>query len=331
MRKPLLTLKNIFPFFIVISLLSCKQTEYSDTQTERLRALIIDGQNNHRVWPKATYMMKQYLEETGLFEVDIYRSQYTWRGEEFIGQFSATNNLEYIATEEPKADPNFAPPFSNYDLVVSNFGWRAEPWPASTQKAFEDYMKNGGGFVSVHGANNSFPDWPAYNEMTGLGGWGERDESNGPWLYFDETGELIRDHSAGVGGGHGKQHEFIIETRNTEHPIMKGIPQKWMHAKDELYNRLRGPAKHLTILASAFDDKEINGFGRNEPILMTINYHQGRIFHSTLGHSEEGVSCVGFITTFQRGAEWAATGKVTIPIPKDFPSDTESSSRAFTK
>ena len=38
----------------------------------QLKALIIDGQNNHAVWPKSTIMMKQYLEETGLFEVDIH-------------------------------------------------------------------------------------------------------------------------------------------------------------------------------------------------------------------------------------------------------------------
>jgi hypothetical protein len=46
---------------------------------ERMRALIVDGQNNHVVWPKSTIMMKQYLEGTGLFEVDVARTQFTWR------------------------------------------------------------------------------------------------------------------------------------------------------------------------------------------------------------------------------------------------------------
>jgi len=31
------------------------------------------------------------------------------------------------------------------------------------------------------------------------------------------------------------------------------------------------------------------------------------------------MKCVGFIATLQRGTEWAATGKVTIPLPENFP------------
>jgi len=48
---------------------------------EKLKALIVDGQNNHEVWPKSTIMMKQYLEETGLFEVEIGRTHYIWKSE----------------------------------------------------------------------------------------------------------------------------------------------------------------------------------------------------------------------------------------------------------
>jgi hypothetical protein len=33
------------------------------------------------------------------------------------------------------------------------------------------------------------------------------------------------------------------------------------------------------------------------------------------------LSCVGFLTTFQRGTEWAATGRVTQPVPASFPTD----------
>jgi len=47
----------------------------------KVKVLIVDGQNNHEVWPKSTIMMKQYLEETGLFEVDICRTKFTWKAE----------------------------------------------------------------------------------------------------------------------------------------------------------------------------------------------------------------------------------------------------------
>src|SRR5690606_13243495 len=134
------------------------------------KVLIVDGQNNHEVWPKSTIMMKQYLEETGLFEVDIDRTQFTWKAQREKDFLPLADVGETQDLENPKTDPDFSPPFHKYDVVVSNLGWMAADWPEATQKAFETFVKKGGGFVSVHAADNSFPDWKAYNEMIGLGG-----------------------------------------------------------------------------------------------------------------------------------------------------------------
>ncbi|WP_017445180.1 ThuA domain-containing protein [Gayadomonas joobiniege] len=316
-------------FFVVSALLTGCATAESDQHSEqKLRALIIDGQNNHVVWPKSTMMMKQYLEETDKFDVDVYRAKYVWKFARWGKSYPLNDGKSYTPVESPKADPDFAPEFAKYDVVISNFGWKAAGWPETTKRAFEHYMENGGGFVTVHAANNSYPEWPAYNKMIGLGGWGGRNHNSGPWVYY-KNDELVRDTSKGAGGGHGKQHEFVIRHRVTDHPITKGLPTEWMHSKDELYNRLRGPAENMTVLATAYDDKKHNGYGRHEPVLMTINYGEGRIFHTTLGHDQAAFSGVGFITTFTRGAEWAASGKVTIEKPEDFPTATESRSRAF--
>ena len=62
---------------------------------------------------------------------------------------------------------------------------------------------------------------------------------------------------------------------------------------------------------------------------MVLNYGEGRIFHNIMGHVDYSVACVGFLTSMLRGAEWAATGKVTQPIPDDFPTANTSSSRKF--
>lgn len=268
---------------------------------EPLKALIIDGQNNHGIWPKTTQMMKRYLLESGKFEVDI------------------------ATTAAQGTDKDFAPNFSDYDVVVSNYN--GAKWPESTQEAFVNYVKSGGGFVVVHAANNAFGDWKEYNEIIGLGGWGGRNEKSGPYVYFNDDGKLVRDTKPGRGGHHGPQHPFTVITRVADHPITKGMPKAWLHERDELYDFLRGPATNMTVLATAYASPDKGGSGRHEPMMMVLDYGQGRVFHTPMGHGDYSQACVGFVTALTRGAEWAATGEVTATIPDDFPSEDEVSLR----
>lgn len=260
----------------------------------KLKVLIVDGQNNHNNWLEKTKLLQEQLEAAGIFQVDIARAP---------------------AAEADMA--SFQPNFSAYDVVVSNYNGAA--WPEATRQNFEQYVRGGGGFVSFHAADNAFADWPEYNEMIGLGGWEGRNEKSGPYVYYNKEGEVIRDDSPGKGGHHGPQHEFTVTFRDTDHPISRGLPKEWLHSKDELYDQLRGPAKNFHILATAFSDDETkNGTGRHEPLLMTIHYGEGRVFHTALGHAPYSMESLGFITTLQRGTEWAATGQVSQPVPKDF-------------
>jgi type 1 glutamine amidotransferase len=296
---------------------------------EKMKALIVDGQNNHAVWPKSTVMMKQYLESSGLFEVDVARVRLisNYKREESWLPLAGAGETE--GSDKSIPDPNFSPDFSKYKVVISNFGFGAADWPEQTKKNFESYMNNGGGFVSVHAADNSWGNWPEYNKMIGLGGWGGRNEKSGPYVYYDAEGKVVRDDSPGKCGSHGPQGEFLITMRDKTHPITKGLPDFWMHSIDECYSNLRGPAENMTILATAADTPQLQKAGRNEPMLMTLVYGKGRVFHTTLGHDTGAFEGVGFIVTFLRGSEWAATGKVTQEIPKDFPSAEKSAARGF--
>lgn len=296
---------------------------------EKLKALIVDGQNNHAVWPKSTIMMKEYLEGSGLFEVEVARTRFisNYKREEAWLPLAGTGESE--KTEKPVPDPDFSPDFTQYSIVVSNFGYGAADWPEATRRNLETYMKNGGGLVVVHAANNSWGNWAEFNRMIGLGGWGDRNEKSGPYVYYDADGKVVRDASPGGCGRHGPQNEFVVTMRDKTHPITKDLPDFWMHTKDECYSLLRGPAENMTILATAADTPELKAMGRNEPMLMVISYGKGRVFHTTLGHDTEAFEGVGFITTFLRGSEWAATGKVTQPVPKDFPSADKATSRGF--
>lgn len=264
-----------------------------------LKALILDGQNNHD-WRATTPLLKRWLEETDLFHVDV-------------------------ATSPPGSDlSHFQPEFSKYDVVISNYN--GQPWSVATQESFLKYVRDGGGFVVVHAANNAFGSWKEYNEIIGLGGWGGRNEDSGPYVYFQD-GEIVRDTSPGNGGSHGSQHAFQVVIRDPDHPITRGMPNSWLHGKDELYDRLRGPGTNMEVLATAYSDPAQGGRGQHEPMIMTIQYGKGRIFHTPMGHADYSMKCVGFITTYQRGTEWAATGEVTIPIPEEFPTRDKVSNR----
>ena len=270
-----------------------------------IRAMILDGEQGgpYHAWQETTPYLKRMLTETGMFQVDIVTAPPA--GEDFS---------------------DFKPAFSKYQVIVANYDVPDERWSPELKASFEAYIRNGGGLVSYHAADNSFPGWPAYNKMIGIGGWRGRNEKSGPLWYYKD-GKLVSDTAPGNAGTHGARQAFQIVNQNTEHPITKGLPKTWMHVPDELYAALRGPGENMTVLATAYSDPANHGTGRNEPILMVISFGKGRIFHTTLGHDLAAMNCVGFIQTFQRGAEWAATGKVTQTVDADFPKADETSTR----
>ena len=281
-------------YLFCLTLFIVTPTDVKAQAGPKIKTLIIDGQNNHN-WAGTTPVLKDMLEKSDRFTVEV-------------------------ATCKPEDTKTFGPDFSKYDLVVMNFNNdRADGrWNSITERAFEKFVADGGGLVVYHAADNSFPSWKAYNEMCAIGGWGGRNEKSGPYLYW-ENGKPVRNPASGSGGHHGPQWEFLIEVRTPEHPIMKGMPQSFRHAKDELYDFMRGPAENVTILATAFANTSHGGSGRHEPQLLAIDFGKGRVFHTCLGHDVPQIKSVSFIATFLRGAEWAATGKVTIPVPEDMP------------
>jgi type 1 glutamine amidotransferase len=291
---------------VILAVLSFLCTGSCSQENKPLKALIVTGQNNH-AWKVSHVAIKQILENSGLFAVDIALSPA--KGEDMSV---------------------FKPDFSAYKLVVLDYN--GDRWPKETDQAFLDYVNKGGGVIFYHAADNAFREWTEFNKMMGFGGWESRDETDGPYIYLKD-GQLVYDNSPGAGGSHGNQHEFVLNAGNADHPIVKGLPAKWRHARDELYDRMRGPGKVKDVLYWAYSDPETRGSGRNELSLFTVDYGKARVFHTTLGHAgntlEENTAmqCTGFQVTLLRGAEWAATGKVTQIVPADFPTETTVSLR----
>lgn len=286
-----------------------------------IKVLLITGQSNrYHNWEVSSPIVRRWLEESRRFAVTV-------------------------ATTPPKGTtPNqdmssFAPRFSDYQAVVLDYeGFEFAP---PVKQAFVEYVRNGGGLVVLHAADNAFPGWPEYNEMIGVGGWGgftpgysSRTEAAGPKLRWRDGGMVIDSVTAGT-AQHPSPHDFLITNRAPEHPIMKGLPPAWLHANDELYSNLRGPARNVTILGTAMAPTSMpNGTGEHEPVIMAIGYGKGRVFHDTLGHVGAtqkapilAMHSVDYIVLLQRGTEWAATGSVTIPVPADFPTAERTSIR----
>ena len=236
-------------------------------------------------------MLKKILEDAGLFTVEVTTTPTRPTAPSLPKSATPEQNAAHAeklqAFMRAEADyqahaparwAQWRPNFKNYAVVVSNYN--GEDWPVEVRTAFVAYVRGGGGFVSYHAADNAFPDWPEYNAMIGVGGWGGRTEKSGPYLRL-RSGVWTKDLTPGPAGGHGPQHEFLMESFSPDHPILRGLPPQWLHAKDELYHGLRGPANSLTVLAAALSDRT----KEREPLLLAIIYGAGRVSGPTVGPS----------------------------------------------
>src|SRR5262245_25474905 len=192
-----------------------------------IRVMLLDGANNHD-WKATSPVIVKILDETGLFQT------------------------ARVTVDNAEID-RFKPDWTQYDVVVLNYntgiGSDAPQWLPEVRASFQRYVAGGGGLVSVHAADNAFAGWPEFNEMIGVGGWGNRDEHSGPYWYFKDD-KLVKDDAPGRAGSHGARLPFQVVVRDAAHPVTGGLPKMWMHHNDELYAQLRGPGKNMTILAT---------------------------------------------------------------------------------
>ena len=127
---------------------------------ERLRALVLSGQNNHN-WSKTTPVIEEILEQSRRFQVDV--------------------------TERP--DELTAEKLAKYDVIVTNWNnWGPKAtfktWPEPTRAAYLDFVRRGKGHVVVHAGSSSFYDWPEYQRLC-LAAWGLGKTGHGPRHEFE--------------------------------------------------------------------------------------------------------------------------------------------------
>jgi type 1 glutamine amidotransferase len=210
---------------------------------------------------------------------------------------SNSNRFEVKVDEEPAGLTDKI--LATYDLLILDYN--GPRWSPTAESAVQNFVRNGKGLVVVHGASYAFgdmeilgdhhvktgvhePPWPAYAAMTGAS-WSDAEPKS----------------------GHAPRHFFRVNVGDKD----------WgpdFTAYDELYHNLRMQAG-VRVVATAFDDPKNGGTGKNEPVLWTVPYGKGRVFHTTLGHDVAAMQESGFINTLLKGAEWAATTKIEPPDP----------------
>lgn len=232
---------------------------------------------NGHDWRATTPVLRKLLEDTGKFEVRVT--------EEFRG-----------------AGPETLAP---YDVVVLNYYEKKQPalrWGERAETALLDFARSGKGVVVFHFSTAAFEGWTEYEKMCG-----------GNWRPGN--------------GHHSARHDFTVDIKDANHPITRGMKASFPQPNDELYANLKWqPADTYHVLATAWDDhslykgkarQPIPGPGLHQPMLWTLNYGKGRVFVDALGHDPDAMKAPGFVATFVRGTEWAATGGVTIPLPPE--------------
>lgn len=141
--------------------------------------------------------------------------------------------------------------------------------------------------------------------------------------YLNRGGGLLVYHPGSVSPGTSRRHTFEVRTEITDHPVTGGLPLRWLQPEDIIVAGALLPGSEAEILATAFSDTARGGSGQAEPVLLAAREGNGRIFVTMIGspggEQDQAVHSTGYIATLQRGAEWAASGKVTQAVPADFP------------
>lgn len=167
-----------------------------------------------------------------------------------------------------------------YDVVfLSLYNAKTPTLADGAKENLLNYVKDGKGFAISHLSSASFKEWPEFKSLCGRN-----------WVMGKS--------------GHGPRSVFKAEIKDKDHPITKGLENFDMD--DELYAKMQGDLP-IHVLVTADSDWS----NKTEPLAFILEYGKGRVFHETFGHDGKAIKTPSVQKLIVRGAEWAATGKVT--------------------
>jgi len=259
---------------LALSCLALWATVTGAVAADKIRVLILTGESDYsHPWQPNVPFMRSMLVNTGRFDVKVE--------EEVRGITAAT--------------------LANYDLLVQYY--YGPRWGEATERAVEDFVRGGKGMIALHGVTYG----PFFGQAGGNPTEPQRRMEGQPWnAYIEMLGMYWKIENI----GHARRRTFAVKWIDPEHPISKGLPPTFV-ADDELYHKI-DLKSNVHVLATALDDP-IGGrssTSKDEPMVWTVPFGNGRVVMTTLGHDLLAMTQSGFTQLFTRGAEWAATGAV---------------------
>jgi type 1 glutamine amidotransferase len=170
-----------------------------------------------------------------------------------LKKLGAENNFQIYATEDSE---EFAKIVNDFDAVLF-LNTTGDIFDEEQQKAFEKYIKNGGGFIGIHSATDTEYDWPWYGKLVGA--------------YFL---------------GHPEQQNATLTILDKTHPATSFLGNTW-NKYDEWYN-FKNINSAISVLINLEESSYKGGEnGDNHPISWYHEYEGGKIFYTGLGHTKE--------------------------------------------
>ncbi|MEU3319749.1 ThuA domain-containing protein [Streptomyces sp. NPDC006785] len=158
---------------------------------------------------------------------------------------------------------------------------------AEQQKAFENYVANGGGYVGIHAAADTEYDWEFYGGLVGA--------------YFDS---------------HPQIQPVTIRVEDHDHPATAHLDEEWERT-DEWYNYRTNPRDKAKVLATLDETTYTGGNMKGDhPISWCQTYQGGRSFYTGLGHTKESYAEPAFRSHVLGGLRYA-TGQVKADCKPD--------------
>ncbi len=143
------------------------------------------------------------------------------------------------------------------------------------QKAFEHYIRDGGGFVGVHAATDTEYDWSWYGHLVGA--------------YFKS---------------HPKIQQATLDVVNHHFAGTKNLPGRWSRT-DEWYN-YKWIAADLTVLIKIDESTYLGGEnGKNHPMCWYHNFDGGRAFYVEMGHTDASYFEPEYLRLLLSGIQYA--------------------------